>query len=53
MVEKVGIAVVPGSVFYSLPGYGDRSVRFAFPKKLSTLEAAGEKMRGMLSLGSA
>ncbi|MBL7199681.1 MAG: pyridoxal phosphate-dependent aminotransferase [Anaerolineae bacterium] len=49
MVEEVGIAVVPGSVFYSLPGYGDRSVRFAFPKKLSTLEAAGEKLRKMLN----
>ncbi len=48
MVEEVGVAVVPGSVFYSLPGYGDRSVRFAFPKKLATLRAAEERMRRML-----
>jgi aminotransferase len=44
MVEEVGVAVVPGTVFYSLPGYGERSVRFAFPKKLSTLRAAEERM---------
>jgi aminotransferase len=48
MVEEVGIAVVPGIVFYSLEGYGDRSVRFAFPKKIETLRAAREKMRQML-----
>jgi aminotransferase len=45
MVEQVGVAVVPGIVFYSQEGYGDRSVRFAFPKKIATLEAAGELMR--------
>ena len=44
MVEQVGVAVVPGTVFYTPPGYGDRSVRFAFPKKLATLEAARDRM---------
>ena len=48
MVENIGIAVVPGSVFYSLPGYGDRSVRFAFPKKMETLRAAGKRLKQML-----
>ena len=48
MVEHVGVAVVPGAVFYSVPGYGDRSVRFAFPKKLDTLRAAGARLRQML-----
>ena len=48
MVEEVGVAVVPGTVFYSVPGYGDQSVRFAFPKKIETLQAAGEKLRQML-----
>jgi aminotransferase len=48
MVEEVGIAVVPGTVFYSLPGYGDRSVRFAFPKRPETLQAARERMGQML-----
>jgi aspartate/methionine/tyrosine aminotransferase len=45
MVEEVGVAVVPGIVFYSQEGYGDRSVRFAFPKKIETLQAAGERMQ--------
>ena len=49
MVEEVGVAVVPGTVFYSLPDCGDRSVRFAFPKKLETLRAAGERMRQVQS----
>jgi aminotransferase len=48
MVENIGVAVVPGSVFYSLPGYGDHSVRFAFPKKLATLRAAADRMAQML-----
>ncbi|MFL7794525.1 MAG: pyridoxal phosphate-dependent aminotransferase [Anaerolineae bacterium] len=48
MVEEIGVAVVPGIVFYSVEGYGDRSVRFAFPKKISTLNAAREQMRKML-----
>lgn len=48
MVEEIGIAVVPGEVFYSSEGYGHRSVRFAFPKQLETLRAAGERMREML-----
>jgi aspartate/methionine/tyrosine aminotransferase len=49
MVKEIGVAVVPGVVFYSLPGYGDCSVRFAFPKKIDTLRAAGEQMKQMLS----
>jgi len=49
MVKEVGVAVVPGTVFYSLPGHGDRSVRFAFPKKVETLLAAGERMAQMQS----
>ncbi|MBN1977849.1 MAG: aminotransferase class I/II-fold pyridoxal phosphate-dependent enzyme, partial [Anaerolineae bacterium] len=48
MVKEIGVAVVPGIVFYSLEGYGDRSVRFAFPKKIATLQAAGERMRKVL-----
>jgi aminotransferase len=53
MVEKVGVAVVPGIVFYSQPGYGDRSVRFAFPKKLPTLRAAQDRIRSNLAGSSA
>jgi len=48
LVEQIGVAVVPGIVFYSLPGYGEQSVRFAFPKKPETLRAAGQRMQAML-----
>ncbi len=44
MTTEIGVAVVPGTSFYSLPGYGLNSVRFAFPKKLETLYAAGERL---------
>jgi aminotransferase len=47
MVAEIGVAVVPGTVFYSEPGRGDRSVRFAFPKKLTTLQAARERMESL------
>lgn len=47
MVTDIGVAVVPGTSFYSLPGYGINSVRFAYPKKLTTLDAAGERMARM------
>jgi len=43
--EHLGVAVVPGSCFYATPGLGKRAVRFAFAKKLETLEAAGERLR--------
>jgi aminotransferase len=45
LVEEVGVAVVPGSSFFADPGDGAHLVRFAFPKKLETLEAAGERLR--------
>jgi aminotransferase len=44
MLKEAGVAATPGTVFYSLPGYGKKSVRFAFPKKVETLRAAGERM---------
>ena len=45
LVEEVGVAVVPGSSFFSEPSNGAHLVRFAFPKRLETLEAAGERLR--------
>jgi aspartate/methionine/tyrosine aminotransferase len=41
------VAVVPGSSFFSRPGLGAHLVRFAFCKKLETLEEAGERLRRM------
>jgi aspartate/methionine/tyrosine aminotransferase len=43
--EHAGIAVVPGSCFYATPALGKRMVRFAFAKRLETLDAAGERLR--------
>ncbi|MGZ4109584.1 MAG: aminotransferase class I/II-fold pyridoxal phosphate-dependent enzyme, partial [Actinomycetota bacterium] len=45
MVEHVGVAVVPGSSFFSVPDRGRHVVRFAFCKRLPTLRAAAERLR--------
>jgi len=44
LVKDVGVAAVPGSSFYRDPRDGARQVRFAFCKKLETLDAAAEKL---------
>jgi aminotransferase len=44
MVEKIGIAVVPGSSFYDDPKDGRRQVRFAFCKKDETLDEAERRL---------
>jgi aspartate/methionine/tyrosine aminotransferase len=46
-VEKIGIAVVPGSSFYDDQKMGARQVRFTFCKKESTLAACAEKLSKM------
>lgn len=48
MASDVGVAVVPGDSFYSLDGYGRSTIRFAYPKKLTTLEQAGERLLARL-----
>ena len=45
LVEKFGVATVPGSSFYSRSPLGKTKVRFCFPKKKETLEQAAEKLR--------
>lgn len=45
LTTEVGVAVVPGSSFYRTAGLGRGLVRFAFPKKLSTLDAAHDRLR--------
>ncbi len=45
MAEHVGVAVVPGSSFYSRPELGRHTVRFSFSKRLETLREAGERLR--------
>lgn len=44
LVEEVGVAVVPGSSFYSDPADGRRQVRFAFCKKDETLDEAEQRL---------
>jgi aminotransferase len=45
LVEKFGVATVPGSSFYSRSSLGKTKVRFCFPKKRETLQQAAEKLR--------
>jgi aspartate/methionine/tyrosine aminotransferase len=47
LVEHAGVATVPGSSFYAEASRGRHLLRFAFPKRLETLEAAGERLRGL------
>ncbi len=45
LIQKIGVACVPGSSFYSRPELGARQVRFCFCKKDETLEAAADRLR--------
>jgi aspartate/methionine/tyrosine aminotransferase len=47
LVERVGVTTVPGSSFFSKPELGAHLLRFAFCKKLETLEEAGERLRAL------
>jgi aspartate/methionine/tyrosine aminotransferase len=47
LVEVAGVATVPGSSFFSRPELGARLLRFAFCKRLETLDAARERLRGL------
>ena len=44
LVEKIGVAVVPGSSFYNDPRDGASQVRFTFCKKEETLAAAEQRL---------
>ncbi len=44
LVREIGVATVPGSSFYHKPILGRGFIRFAFPKALSTLKTAGERL---------
>jgi aspartate/methionine/tyrosine aminotransferase len=44
LVEKIGLAVVPGSSFYKHAADGARQVRLTFCKKDATLDAAEERL---------
>jgi aspartate/methionine/tyrosine aminotransferase len=44
LIHEPGIAAVPGSSFFSRPELGRQNLRFAFPKRHETLEAAAERL---------
>jgi aminotransferase len=44
MIESVGVAPVPGSSFFADPADGAHIVRFCFPKRIETLQAAAERL---------
>ncbi|CAN5690597.1 aminotransferase class I/II-fold pyridoxal phosphate-dependent enzyme [soil metagenome] len=44
IVAEPGVAAVPGSSFYSRAELGRSKLRFAFPKRIQTLEAAAERL---------
>jgi aspartate/methionine/tyrosine aminotransferase len=47
LVAEVGVAGVPGSSFYTDPARGRHTIRFAFPKRLETLEAAAGRLAAL------
>ncbi len=51
LIREPGVATVPGSSFFSRPELGRTKVRFAFPKRLETLDAAAERL-GRLSVAA-
>ena len=44
LIRDPGIAAVPGSSFYSRRELGRTRLRFAFPKRRETLQAAAERL---------
>jgi aspartate/methionine/tyrosine aminotransferase len=44
LILEPGVATVPGSSFYSRPELGRTKIRFAFPKRLETLDAAAQRL---------
>jgi aminotransferase len=47
LAKEVGVATVPGTSFYHDPKMGETVTRFAFCKKLETLERAAERLAGI------
>lgn len=51
LVREVGVAVVPGSSFFSRPELGRQVVRFSFCKRPETLREAGRRLRRLGTAG--
>lgn len=50
MIEKIGLAAVPGSSFFHLGHPEETTIRFCFCKKYETLQAAGQLLSRMSSI---
>ncbi|MDD9989414.1 MAG: hypothetical protein OXQ31_24320, partial [Spirochaetaceae bacterium] len=48
LIEQARVATVPGDNFYATGRDGDRYLRFAFCRSLSTLETGIERLRARL-----
>jgi aspartate/methionine/tyrosine aminotransferase len=44
LIREPGVAAVPGSSFFSRRELGKTKLRFAFPKRIDTLQAAAERL---------
>jgi aminotransferase len=53
LVREIGVATVPGSSFYHDPSLGRSKIRFAFPKKMETLERAASLLQKVRAKASA
>ena len=47
MIERAGVAAVPGSSFFSDCSDGASLIRFCFCKKYETLKEAGNRLRAI------
>jgi aspartate/methionine/tyrosine aminotransferase len=45
LVRDIGVAAVPGSCFFANPADGSQMIRFCFPKRRETLEAARDRLK--------
>jgi aminotransferase len=52
LVQDIGVGSVPGSSFYSRRDLGHTRIRFAFPKRPETLDAAAERLARLRPEGS-
>ena len=52
LIESIGVAAVPGSSFYQGPSGGRQKLRFAFCKKIETLDAAAERLMKLSKPGA-
>jgi aspartate/methionine/tyrosine aminotransferase len=50
LIADPGVAAVPGSSFFSRPELGRTTLRFAFPKRRETLEAAATRLSRLSSM---